>query len=1487
MKTTLVIYFGDTVKEIDLSDRTSLSVGDKYECELRLPDGLLNGCEVMLSRGTSGWAAKCSGNVQKNGVLVQETELKSGDVLVLSREHKIGLEFVQSDDGDGTVIPLAEFSSLKIGRSENSHIRINDKRVGRAHAELINEYGKWNVRDLESRNGTYVNGRRITQARLTDADELVICGHSFVFNNETLICDADVSILSLNLPRVKANGPKTYPFFQRSPRLERQKKEKETEIQPAPAIGGKPEINWLTVLLPSVSMTIIYAVYATISKSTSFLIMLPMMLIGVVVSIVNYNSQKKKYTSIQGVRREKYEEYLNGVISDIESYVNELRESLLKDFPSPKECDFMVRRLDRRLWERKPADADFMTLRLGTGTVKSDIEIKVSNKGIVLEEDEYTNKPQEIKDKYRVIEGVPVSVDLKNRMTCGVTGDRNPCVDLVRSLIIEASTYYCYDELKLITLYPERERAKWEWVRWLPHSFDDTRSERYTACTKYGAEQVFKSLESVFQERSANAQSRIGSQTDIRIPFYLFIVADMDLLPQGQALSALSSNDPSLSMAVILLSAELSDLPRSTQTIVAMSNKGSGLIYNKESSDDKQAFVLDGFAGEQYDSFARAMAPIRIPEKNAEYLLPSCVTFLEGYGVQNPNELDIGERWRDSRNYKSMAVPIGVKANGESFYFDIHEKKHGPHGLVAGMTGSGKSEMVQSWMLAMALQFSPADAAFVIIDFKGTGLILPFTKLPHLAGSISNLDTNIQRNLFALESEMQRRQALFDTAGVNSIEKYLKLCNEGKPLERIPYLFVVIDEYAEFKNKFPEFTASVNSLFRTGRSLGIYVVLLTQNPTGIVSGQSEDNVKFRWCLKVANAAASKEMLGKSDAAKIVNPGRAYIKIGEDEVYELVQSYWSGAPYNPLRRQRITSAPHISVVNLQGERTEYASQKSGTIGATQKTEIEAVIDEIVAFAGIGSFQHSRQIWQPKLPPMISLPDIIPERVSDEYALAPVVGLVDNPRQQSQYPFAIELSEDGHVAIIGAPGTGKTTLIQTMIVSLSTMYSPNLANIYIMDFGGWNLQAFKDFPHVGSVANGNDSDRIQATARFIKQTFDKRREDFAQAGVGSIEAYRDATGETMPYILLVVDNIAPVYELYPNLEELFQEITREGGNYGLIMIITSNSTMALGFKLKQNIKTLIALQMTDKADYTDIVGKTDGLVPDDTPGRGLCREERVLEFQAALPTAEKRDSERSALLAQTKETLAQKWAGQTAVRIKTIPDKVRKSDVTADRFGIGLSVDDIQPVAVCLDDNHHTLIVSCDELKQRRNFVRVIIDSIGSENCDVYLRCENAFDYSDLKDGVSVIGEAEQFDTCVEELTAELNRRKKLRDENKDERFKEIFVVIENWKECFDEAAEETVARMKSIARHAAGLGVYLIICADAEDIIRMYHQGEAVCVTAVKKDAVALGGSLRSHSVFETNLSASAAAEKLAGDEGCYIHDGRAVRFKTILYREGD
>ena len=878
------------------------------------------------------------------------------------------------------------------------------------------------------------------------------------------------------------------PYFTRSPRIVGTLPSGEMEIESAPSIGTKPEINWLTVIMPSLGMILIIGTMmvlmplimgsaTNIYSPFMFIFSGSMMVISMIVTIINYRGQVKAFRRRESLRKQKYEKYLHDCRNKLDEKANEQRIILNGIHMTPEQCLGVVEDRKRRLWERMPEDDDFMTLRIGKGRIPMSIRVKAPKVNITLEEDQYLYDPQNIADQYQDIDDAPIVCDFMKYQGCGVVGNYDIAASLARCLVMQAATNQGYDELRIVGVFSTEHEEAWTWLRFLPHVFDRGHMKRYLAFGQYQSRELLQSIENDLRIRIDMIKENGSGIIRQKIPYYLVVTDDISLLVNQPIMKIMMERGHEIGIGHIIVSDRLSGIHRSTAQIIQVKQNES-MLFIKNNGVDYTSFTPDKADLEMCDRFARAMAPIRLSaQESTDGNLPNQVSFMSGDGIIRPNDLDLTDLWGNVRPEESMLVPIAIDSQGETFYFDINEKAQGPHGLVAGTTGSGKSEMIQSWILSMAIQFSPQDISFVLIDFKGIGLIQPFLNLPHLAGKISDIDTDIGRNLIALRAELQRRKRLFDNAGTNNISGYLKLYRSGKVKEPLSYLFVIIDEYAEFKSNFPDFTAEINSLFRTGRALGVHIILLTQNPSGVISDESESNINFRWCLKVASAAASKEILGGHiEAAQISEPGRAYVRIGEDDIFEQVQSFYSGAPYRPDSQRK---APVINRIEISGNRVPLVSQdKSVEYGK----EIDVLIKYICDYTENRHIDSARQIWMDQLPSPIYLhPDTIGQEAAGQ--LLPVVGLIDDPENQSQYPFRLPLSTEGHVVIHGGPGSGKTTFLQTLIVSLCTEYSPDEVNIYIIDFGSWGMGVFNDFPQVGGVVYGNEDKQIDSMMQML--------------------------------------------------------------------------------------------------------------------------------------------------------------------------------------------------------------------------------------------------------------------------------------------------------------------------------------------------------------------------------------------------------------------
>ena len=1483
----LHIYYDNKKTEVDLSDDVSVKVGGDTRSNIIIP-GFTSQQLFHLQLAEKGVTIESNTAFVLSGQATTQGLLTPKDTCLLSQVPLVAVVLYEKVKDSSTVVDFSKILSVTIGRSLENNICLKSNRVARKQAKIEYQYqkNKYVLTDLQSANGTYLNDKRIQTAILKNGDVISIAGYRMIFNNGLLFFRNVGKDLIINIEDTSSLLPeKEYPYFAKPQREREELPSEEVVIQTSATIvehGGVNRAQLLASGGASLGMSIFMGPMALMG------------LFGPATSGVMSHFAKKKRDKEKAEYVEKYKLYLKEQQKKIKRIAEQQSRIMNHEHPTLSECFEIALEKQDRLWERTIWDDDFMSLRLGLGEQDFCAEIKCDEiEESALMQDKLILAPGRIKKEFAKVSNVPVCTDFKENPIIGVVGDRYTALQTAKNMIVQATAHHSYDEFKLITIFSEKEEKEWNWLRWLPHIWDDTKAERYIASTRSEATKLCKAFEEVLKQRERELREDEYRSKGIKLPYLLFVLADKTFVENETIMRLIVKNDPRMGVGTLMLFDNKNNLPSMDKIMIASVNQGTGELYCTDNAGKKEGFTPDQVIIKDLDSFARSLAPIRLKTLSEEGKLPNCVTFLQGYQVKKAEELDLIGRWSEGLTYKTMAVPIGVRSNGDPFYFDVHEKvTYSPHGVVAGMSGSGKSEMVQTWILSMALHFSPSDVSFVLIDFKGTGLILPFANMPHLAGTISDLDTNIHRNLIALENELSRRKALLDKYGVNNINSYLKLYREGRADEPLSILVVVIDEFAEFKVQFPDFMSAVDSIFRIGRTLGVFALLLAQKPSGVISAQMEPNTGYRWCLKVASGADSKEMIGRPDASKINVPGRGYVKIGDDNVYELVQSYWSGAPYDPNVTSQVRTSVRISTIDLDGRRQKCENHNKTVGFKSEVNEIDAIVKHLADFVEQNNIPKAQAIWTQKLKENIPLEELLEKHTgfngkewdSKGGELAPIIGLIDDPVTQSQYPLALNLTESGHTAIYGAPSTGKTTLLQTLVMSLAHSYSPEEVNIYIMDFGGWSMNILRELPHIGGIANDNEEEKIEKLVRLLTKELEDRKRDFAIEGAQDISMYRQAIGKVLPEIVLVLDNFVPVRDMYPELDPFFLSFTQQGGSYGMYFVVSTNTTMSLGFKISQNIKMAIALQMTEKSDYAAIVGKTDGLEPDRVDGRGLVKGERPLEFQTALPIDAPSASERVSRLRELATTMNRKWTGKCPQPIPIMPEIVGRSDIGVEKhkIPIGLKTADITPVYLDLSENHFFLISGTKE-SGKSNLLKVIAKNfLELEEATIAVYDSEQSSLTSLKELTNnYICKDFAFDEYIESLMPMLKERREQYGQDKNSHFSPLAIIIDDLYQCLENANEGTIQKLEAICRLGKGLRVNIVVAGQHEDIIKL-NLGEIFTVGLVKNGTnVLLGGNFNTHGVFDSGMSYSEKEIEVGKHEGYLLERGVAVRFKGI------
>jgi len=1205
----------------------------------------------------------------------------------------------------------------------------------------------------------YHNRKRVRNQRIfiEDGDVLLVRTVKVILFANHLVMEGDRKKYTISLPEIlKKKEPfEGFPYYKKSPRIIKRISRPDIEVQAPPRKAGMSRYGLLQTILPPLGMmAVTVGIGLMIGRGLFLLMSIGGTGMTVVVSTVRFFSDRKERKETDKKREVLYEQYLLRKRKEIyAAYVQE-KEAYHYNYPSVKEIHKMIRDYGSRIYERSNVDEDFLTISIGKQMGKPSFQVKTKSTELSVDKDELEDAAADIAAGYSQIEKDCV-IDLK-KAHLGLVGSKSILHEQLKIYISQLAAMQSYHDLQIIAIYEERYNEQFRWMRWLPHNKIRALNVQGLIYSERVRDQILNSLNQILKERQMKLDE---SKKEARfVPHFLFIIDEPKLIIDHSIMEYLQKEGDRLGFSLIYTSHLQANLPENIGTVLLLEHSREGYLLLNEKELKAEAVMLQHVEGANLEEAARDLSVLKHVQGVTSHL-PESITFLQMYHVLHPKELEIQKRWLKSDSHKSLAVPLGVRAENDLVYLNLHEKAHGPHGLVAGTTGSGKSELIQSYILSLAVNFHPYEVGFLLIDYKGGGMAGLFKELPHLLGTITNLDgSESMRALESIRAELKRRQRIFRESEVNNINAYNELFKGRKVEEPLPHLFLISDEFAELKKAQPEFMKELVSVAAIGRSLGVHLILATQKPSGVVDDQIWANSKFKLALKVQNEADSKEIIKTPDAAGITQQGRAYLQVGNNEIYELFQSAWSAADYIEEQEDEVTLDDRVYLINELGQ-GELINQDLSGREAEKKakdTQLDVIIRHIKVLYDSEKHLAVKPPWLPSLKKQILCPRMKEEEKPDRKkgtVMVPI-GLLDLPQEQEQVDYELDLTQDGNILYIASGGYGKSVFLTTAALGLALDYPVADVNFYILDFGNNTLISLRNLPHTSEYISMEDTERYQKFKTLMQEELKYRKKCLSRAMAPNFQAYNEMSEKKLRAIVVFVDNFDAVKEMSFEEEAYFTKLTRDGTGTGIYFIITATRLNAIRTATVNNFKNKLAGFNFEKGEATGIVGRSKYTLPE-IKGRALIkRDETVNMLQMYTAAAFSNTIEYTKKIRKLTEDIKKRYPGEEAPHIPILPEEFTQDMMRnypkepADLY-LGLEK---EKVTLCgLNRLHSPFLILGDAGKGKTNAIRLLLNQTMGTGTVVLFdsKSMDLYGYAVKKD-IRYITELEAFVAYMDEL-----------------------------------------------------------------------------------------------------------------------------------------
>ncbi len=1112
----------------------------------------------LLAVQNNGYRLVVKGNlsIQKDGLLLKDgmhflLEDETGNIRFFVKElKKETFEYIAY---------ALEEREIKIGRSEKNDICISSPYISRLHASISFKENFYYVSDEDSRNGCYVNNIRMQEMKLACGDVIWLGNIMMIIGKDEILIPKEIEVksnLSYALRKEETGSTEKEVIFVYDPvqkfhatliEAELPMKKANADVMPAIYVLG-PSI---TMGLSSTAMGL-FSLWSFLHTNENLSAMIPslIMALSMAMATILWPIVSKRYEYRQRIRKEEHRRYLYlSYLDDLKNQIEEAvrLETIYQKENYPKLSDTYSKMIHKHiLHQRKKGDIDWLCIGIGFGSKKAVLQLEIPSISS-FEQDDLIDRLLHIYKSDKIIDDIVLQCDLKENKYLQVTGQKEESIDFMLMMLLQVVMLHASNTVKVVILAEQKMMRK-EKIFALSHIFYG--HERLWICDFQSCHRVRSLLYEIIEDQKIEE----------------IIVFSFDMEEYLTRLSSLKCDK----LHVVKWNSE-------SYPILGDIRLNNGYLTWKDNNKHYQI--------QKIDSEVRRKLFLQF-SKSFSFSQEESIDFLSLWDVHLIEELQIRQRWRNSDVSTSLKTVIGRDEYQGLLYLDAHEHAHGPHGLLAGMTGSGKSECLLTYLLSLAISYSYDDVNFLLIDFKGGTMASALEALPHTAGVITNLDEGmLMRCLTAIESELTRRQKRLSEIGKKyhissmDIDKYQQL-RKLHSIEPMPHLFIVADEFAQLKQLFPAFLDHLRQCARIGRSLGIHLLLATQKPFGIVDEQIWSNSRFRLCLKVAQRNDSIDMLKKEDAVYLKQLGQFCFQVGNDEVYLQARSAWTQAPYIPDINRCINQ---ITYLNEEGRITTWEKEYK----EVTKTQLEVICDAICKEA---QNRQPHKLWKP------FLPKVLLQKTLNYQGNDICMGLIDDIKQQEQYPFTISLKQQNNIVICGMAQSGKSTFIETLI---QNCLITNACILYLFDFDRPILKKYEKYHTVACVFEKEDTDRIQNFFYLMKSFIAERRKN-----------------PQKEIILCVIHNYEAFHENYGEWEDELLYLLREGKKYNILICISTTSIYQIPLRFHGHIENRYMLYGTiDEYSYAFHTDKE--LIPLHQAGCGLLKQkDEVYMFQVAI-------------------------------------------------------------------------------------------------------------------------------------------------------------------------------------------------------------------------------------------------------------------------------